>query len=348
MKAIEKIIFNELASRRAVVLSGVGTLAVKRHAAAAEGKELKAPTNEVLFSTKEATDAPTVAQIMERMGVAEEGARDAYAEWLAAARNSEGQIIITGVGTLTGDTFAPSDALEQILNPSRLQTAVAQVAVPPAAAPIGAAGSATPDITQATDTQHPTPQGITPQSHPTGQPHTTEVSATVPSPGTMPKSDDKKPNGNRLTTILLIIIAVLLLAILGVYLCNNCRGHRASDAGRVEMSVKCPASAPGTTADDTATQPTTDAEKSSQVAAEPASKKYHLIVGSFATESGADAQVARYSRNYPALTIEKVVSPNGRILVSIFQSDAQRDVYNSFYRIADQTGNWDMWVYEIK
>lgn len=312
MKAIEKIIFNELAARRAVVLPGVGTLAVKRHAAAADHGKMKAPVNQVLFSAKEAVDAPTLLQLMERMGVAKNDAEQAYGQWLEGVRNAGDEIGIKGVGLLNGETFAPSHELEQILNPSR--------------------------------------KGVQPQQAPVpASPSTSGPAA--------PVRRREDGGGNCLTNILLGIIAVLLLAIGGIYVHNSCRhGKQLSEAELMESFIKYMTPAPNQelqaqmppTSAQAVPVPVPTVSKDAKQTAEPAVKRFHVIVGSFATERGAETEATRYRRDYPQLTVEKVASPNGRTLVSVFQGDTEREAYNAFYRIAAQIDNWDMWVFEKK
>lgn len=117
MKAIEKIIFNVLASRRSVTLPGVGTLAVERRPAVVLGKDVKAPVNRVVFSGTEAEDVATLPGLMEFMGVEPQQAQANYDEWLNEVSDSNG-LTIDGVGTLRQNFFTPSTELEQILNPT--------------------------------------------------------------------------------------------------------------------------------------------------------------------------------------------------------------------------------------
>lgn len=119
MKAIDKIIFNVLASRRSVVLPGVGTLAVERRPAVVSGKDVKAPENRVVFSETEREGVPTLPGLMELMGVDPQQAQSNYDEWLNEVSSGNG-LMIEGVGTLRQTSFTPSPELAQILNPAAL------------------------------------------------------------------------------------------------------------------------------------------------------------------------------------------------------------------------------------
>ena len=132
MKAIDKIIFNELASRRAIVLPGIGTLEVTRRAAQMVGGDIKAPVNQVVFSPKEARDIPSVALLMRSMGMEPAAAENAYNAWLLEAMRGD-DVIINGTGILKQDFFIPSMELEQMLNPAKIpvQRAEHDYPVPP-------------------------------------------------------------------------------------------------------------------------------------------------------------------------------------------------------------------------
>lgn len=117
MKAIEKIIFNVLASRRSVVLPGVGTLAVERRSAVVSGRDVKAPENRIVFSETEKEGVPTLPELMESMGVDPQQASANYSQWLNEVSSNDG-LMIDGVGTLSRNSFVPSQELDQILNPA--------------------------------------------------------------------------------------------------------------------------------------------------------------------------------------------------------------------------------------
>lgn len=193
MKAIDKIIFNELASRKAVTLPGLGTLGVTRRTAQVDGDQVKAPVNEVVFSTKEATDAPTVTALMESMGLDGDAARTAYGEWLDGVRTDNG-FSIDGVGTMKEGRFTPSTELGQMLNPSRTH----KTAKP---APVVSAASAA--ATPATAHRQTPPPA------------------------------DKSRRGNQITNILLAIAIALILALACFcVMCKSCTFCKDDGAAR--------------------------------------------------------------------------------------------------------------------
>lgn len=118
MKAIEKIIFNELASRRAIVLPHVGTLRIDRCTAELGDKGVKAPSNRINFSATEDEGRATVVSVMEAMGVDRAQAGHAYSEWLEEVRDGN-DLTINGVGELVGGVFTPTVELDQMLNPAK-------------------------------------------------------------------------------------------------------------------------------------------------------------------------------------------------------------------------------------
>ena len=316
MKAIDKIIFNELASRKAVVLPGVGTLGVVRRTAQMDGREVKAPVNQVVYSRKEAQDAPSVIALMEAMGVDGESAKVAYGEWLNGVKDGEG-IRIEGVGAVRQDFFTPSVELEQMLNPVRSQPAARKetTSVLPSGAPVVPA---------------------------------------VPSPG--PPADEPKRGGNTLTVILLIIAILLLLALGCICLskkgCTCGKSGEPKDANALyDKSVASrplhvvidgePVVAPPSGRVEPE-QPQAPAQAPKTVA--PAQKKYHLIAGSFVYESNADEMIAKYKRLHPELNIEKIVT-SAWVMVSVYQGDDAGEITDANRRLAATLDNREMWVY---
>ncbi len=75
--------------------------------------------------------------------------------------------------------------------------------------------------------------------------------------------------------------------------------------------------------------------------------KNHLITGSFDDPANADKMAARYRRNFPNLAVTTLDNGSGRTLVSVFKGTTEHEAYNRFYKIAEQTGNWEMWVYHV-
>ena len=311
MKAIDKIIFNELASRRAVVLPGLGTLGVVRRTAQITGREVKAPVNQVVYSRKEAEDAPSVVALMENMGVGADVAESAYAEWLAEVSDGD-SFRISGVGEVRQDFFTPSTELEQMLNPSRTQPSAAAA--------------------------QPTPSAVVTPPAPVPAP-------AQPSPA--PPRDGRR-NGNCLTNILLIILIVVVLVLGCLCLAKRgcCCGEKAAQVKEAAsprplhvvleeepvMEVPVQEVAPP------------QAPTQAQTAAPRQQGGFHLIAGSFLYESNADEMIAKYKRLYPDLAIEKIASPSW-VMVSVYQSSDRADVAAAERRLADRLGNHEMWVY---
>ncbi len=317
MKAIDKIIFNELASRRAVVLPGLGTLGVARRTAQVDGDQVKAPVNEVVFSKNEAADAPSVIALMESMGLSRETARTAYKEWHEGVLRDDG-FGIAGVGMMNGGNFTLSTELGQMLNPRRTrQTAkpdTASVAAPvPVPVPV------------------PAPAPVPVQTA-AGRGHTT------PPP-------EKKKQGNRLISILLIIALLLLLAIIclcvvnkGCSFCGN-NGKELTDANAAYDKAHG------------VTESTPAAPLQEVVAPEPVassvSGNYHVIAGSFIYEANADQLIARYRREFPDLKVEKLIT-DAWVMVSVWQGETAGDGAAANRELQRRLDNYGMWVYRKK
>lgn len=320
MKAIDKIIFNELASRRAVVLPGVGTLSVTRRAAQAAGKEIKAPVNRVVFSRKEVADAPSVVALMEAMGVGREAAEGAYKEWLQGVRKGD-DLTIDGVGNVKQDLFTPSTELEQMLNPARTPVQNRDsVPLPAAASTARPAPAVSPGVPPAV-----------PPSAPAGKP--------------------AKKDGNGLTIALVIVVIVLALALAAVTLCRNCCPCNKECAAESTLYNKAEEKAPqplhveigeGRDAVIPAHELTPPEPKTAA-----AQGRYHLIAGSFVYDDNADKMVARYSREHPELTVEKLTT-NAWVMISVFTSDDIREVERAKTRLAATLDNREMWIYKKK
>lgn len=295
MNRIESLIFNELASHRAVALPRVGTLrVVRKHAHAGQG-EIKAPENKIVYSLETDGDINTVTQL----GIEEHE----YNRWLEIAMQND-ELTIEGVGTLILGEFTPSPELEKTLNPDEKTTA------------------------------HKEHNHAATQHHDTPKRNVHSVAAASAHHAINHREPEQPVHArNHLTNILLIIAIVLLLALLGLYLWSKfySDGEKTDLVTRVQVE-----------------QPVTQQVKpvlATPVTVEP---KYHLIVGSFENPENADKMAARYRRNYPALNIETIENGAGRTLVSVFSSSSEHEVYNKFYnKIAEQTGNWEMWVYRV-
>lgn len=281
MKAIEKIIFNVLASRRSIVLPGVGTLAIERRAAVVSGRDVKAPENRIVFLRTEKEGVQTLPGLMELMGVEPQQAQVNYDQWLNEASGNDG-LVIDGVGSLHRSVFTPSPELDQILNPT---------------------GAALTD-------------------------------------GGRRDGKSKEPRrSNCLTNILLIIIILLLLVFGGIYVCNTyCGGarlHCVSVPAQPAQSIQTEA-------------PVAPAEQitPAETAANPV-KRFHVVAGTFAHEYNADVLIRWYKHNYPELTPEKVTYRNGKIIVSLFSTEDEREAVLKMQSLAHEHYNPDYWVCEV-
>lgn len=75
--------------------------------------------------------------------------------------------------------------------------------------------------------------------------------------------------------------------------------------------------------------------------------RFHVVAGSFSVEKNADNYVKKLQREFPDLTIEKLVNRrNGYWLVSIFSAPTERQAYNKLNMYWDI--DLDIWVYEEK
>lgn len=322
MKAIDKIIFNELASRKAVVLPGVGTLGVVRHTAEIKSGELKSPVNRVVYSKHEAKDALPIISIMESIGMPRDAAKAAYDEWLSEAKGEDGTVNINGVGKIKNDTFTPTVELEQLLNPVRSQHAHTSSARAEGASCAGV-GVGVP-VHHAAD-------------------HTPRHASAPPA-----YMYEKRRRPNLLTNILLGIIILLLLGFTALFVIDRVITHgrildtefSAAKCHASRHAVHKPAEAASTAV---APATVTPAEQAAPVAPAVA-RNYHLIAGSFILESSADELAARYRRQFPDLTVEKFVTPSW-VMVSVYQGETAADAAEANRRLADRLGNREMWVY---
>ena len=119
MKAIDKLIFNLLATHRRCSLPGVGSLSVERRPAQKVGRNrVKAPQNHVVFSSQERPDYERLPLLITRYaGVDPEEAEKLYKIWLEQARH-EKSVRIEGVGEIRQNFFTPSEELNALLNPA--------------------------------------------------------------------------------------------------------------------------------------------------------------------------------------------------------------------------------------
>lgn len=119
MKAIDKLIFNALATRQRIVLPGVGSLAVEHRPARMPGRNrVEAPLNRVVFSRQEKPGYEALPELIARTAGVDSGeAARLYETWLGGARTEKG-VTIGGTGDIRQDFFSPSPELEALLNPA--------------------------------------------------------------------------------------------------------------------------------------------------------------------------------------------------------------------------------------
>ncbi len=121
MSAIDKIIYNLIATHRSVNLPQAGSLNVERHGAAFDGRRnLVPPRCRVVYSRNPKPGNCDILQEIGRIGAVDESrAAQLYESWLHRARTAdpENDLTIEEVGTLRLDFFTLSPELEALLNP---------------------------------------------------------------------------------------------------------------------------------------------------------------------------------------------------------------------------------------
>ncbi len=311
MNKIESLIFNELVSHRPVALPRVGTLRVVRRHAHVEDGEMKAPENKVVYSLETDGDIPTVTWL----GIDDHE----YLHWLEGAHQND-QLMIEGVGSLVLGEFIPSPELEHALNPANTPESCESLPVP------------TPHRTHSHRNTAHTPATSHVATHKHAEHHTETRHRTNTVHNTVPPTSPLiPPKRNCLTNILLIIAILLMLSLWGLFLWRYF--HTRDNNMELTTHVKVE-------------EPVVQVQDVEPVVSIPAEPEYHLIAGSFDDMRNAENMAERYRKRYPNLEITILDNGSGRKLVSVFKASTQREAYNKFYRIAEQTGNWEMWVYD--
>ena len=118
MEAIDKLLYNLLASGESVVLPEVGTLRVEQTPTTLSGKVVSYASRRVRFSSRADRKVRTLVEVMvSEYGLTAEVATEAYGEWLRVARNGS-EVKIEGVGSLRKGFFTPTNEFErEALNP---------------------------------------------------------------------------------------------------------------------------------------------------------------------------------------------------------------------------------------
>lgn len=111
---INKLIYNSLLKFSAIHLPHVGTLYIKHSSATLDGREIKAPTINLDFSSS-AVARSLVDIIMNECSVNACEAEEIYARWFNKVRNGS-VTTIEGVGTLRNKSFVTDQALLARLN----------------------------------------------------------------------------------------------------------------------------------------------------------------------------------------------------------------------------------------
>ena len=118
MEAIDKLLYNLLASGESVVLPEVGTLRVEQTPTTLSGKVVSYASRRVRFSSRADKKVRTLVEVMvSEYGLTAEVATEAYGEWLRVARSGS-EVKIEGVGSLRKGFFTPTNEFErEALNP---------------------------------------------------------------------------------------------------------------------------------------------------------------------------------------------------------------------------------------
>ena len=118
MEAIDKLLYNLLASGESVVLPEVGTLRVEQTPTTLSGKVVSYASRRVRFSSRADRKVRTLVELMvSEYGLTAEVATEAYGEWLRVARSGS-EVKIEGVGSLRKGFFTPTNEFErEALNP---------------------------------------------------------------------------------------------------------------------------------------------------------------------------------------------------------------------------------------
>lgn len=112
---VNKLIYNALCKGKDVSMPTIGSLVVRREAAAVGGGEFVPPQRTVTF-TGEKRGETVLELIAGAAGVDATRAEEIYNQWLGSVKVAD-KVVIDGVGTLENRTFTPSESLLSVLNP---------------------------------------------------------------------------------------------------------------------------------------------------------------------------------------------------------------------------------------
>lgn len=112
---VNKLIYNALCQGSDVALPTVGTLVLRRSAAAKSGGQFTPPQRTVTF-TGEMRGKSILDIICQSAEVDGSRAEEIYTQWLAEVKQNDA-VVIAGVGTIASRTFTADKALLDALNP---------------------------------------------------------------------------------------------------------------------------------------------------------------------------------------------------------------------------------------
>lgn len=324
MNRLETIIFNELASHRAISLPRVGVLRVTRQAARIEGGNVFAPANHVVYSAEADGDIPTVTAL----GV-DEGE---YGAWLDGATR-DNALYIDGVGTLAMGEFTPSAELAKMLNPGTCAPEKEKAWTP--ATPAAAHKAHT--VHHAAHAEHHAAPTAAHAAHATH--HAAAHASSRSNNYTIREYFEQEERRRRKERNIFIFVALVLALLFLLFMISpmffkSCSWDKEPVALRTHVTVV-----------------ETPTHNISAVLATPEpliAPGYYLIIGSYESPAQAEQTAARYRSRYPELNVQTMPNGAGRTRVSVFRGATRREAYNKFFKIAQRTGNWEMWVLEVE
>lgn len=351
MNSLEKIIFNELASRRAVWLPEVGTLYVEQRAASVEGRDrITPPANKVEFSRNQTEGSRSAVDLLEGAGVERGAAEEQYRSWLDGARTDTG-IRIEGVGELKRGFFTPSAELGKLLNPyigntqqklplsGREKGLIVLIVVCVVVLAGGwywwwKCGSADePFYNNARrHSQYRTAVdgGSSAQPQTAGAGDAAQGSATT-TDSTMPDTTARH-EGSALT---------------------DATGNAQTDTG----AASHPETQSGNSTAQTGTTAVTNTTASGSQDSRPAATqqavaasgpRYYIVAAMFSSDANADKYIGKQKKRFPDVAFEKVPYAGSKIIVSVFSTTDEAQAAQTRRRMSAEMNDPELWVYKKK
>ena len=374
MNAIEKLIFNELASRRGVNFPGVGSLCPEFRPARLRSKKiLEAPSVHVVFSHDESSAWPSLPALIAREGEMDgEIARAEYDRWLHGAQKKQ-TIVINGTGEIQQGHFVPSPELNALLNPKRppfirlrkrrksMRVALGMLVAVLAICLVVAVwlyhdAFRLPALLALVE--HPSTI-MTPEPYPCGEPATQidttekaenptettppESPATVIVPDSLPCAEE--PSIQIDTTGKAEISTETIPPEEPPATVIVQEPHPSANIPAIQIDTTGKAETPAKTiTTETLSQ---NKESSEEVTlSAPEGKSHYLIAGVFSTEGNADRFIATIRTKKPSDTFQKILTPNGKIMVSVFSSKERIAVER---RLKELTFTYlDCWIFDAR